>query len=319
MGDVAPTAIPRPVHNSTPLTIGVIAPASQMRDVSKLEAGIAYLQQQAHRVVLGDALRVGTHPYLAAPDNLRIQDIHSMFCNPEIDVVWCSRGGYGTPRLLSQLDYALLAQHNKPLVGFSDITALQCAMFTQANMVSFSGAMVGVDIRAGMNVETETWMWDALAHDTITLDQNSHPTLTTLREGTFAGRLICGNLCMIASLIGSPYMPDLEGTVLIVEDIGEPVYKIDRYLRQLEISGVASNLGAIVFGTFNGKNIEPESEQHALQELAREFANNAGIPCVWGLPYGHTAHKLTLPFGGYARLQAHSQHDVSLTFRTSAP
>lgn len=300
-----------PFHRQQPYTFGVVSPASPMRDNAKLEHGIAYLQSLGHNVVVGESVSCSQSEYLAAPDATRIADLVRMFEDPDIDIVICARGGYGTPRLLQHLPYATFAENQKPLLGFSDITALQCALFTKANLRSFSGVMLGVDASPEISKETESWLWKALAQQTIRIEESNEPTLVGISPGIASGTLICGNLCMLCSLLGTEYLPDMKGAILVIEDIGEPVYKVDRYLRQLEMTGISSLIKGVVVGVFNGHNVESPSYVEQIHALFREFANNANIPCVAGLPYGHVARKMTLPFGGWAHIHA-SESGISV-------
>ena len=154
-------------------TIGIVAPASPQRDNSRLERGVRYLEQLGYQVRLGDNVHQVHGGYLAGTDEERAADINSMFTDNNIDAIFCSRGGYGSARLLHLIDYAAVRKNPKVFVGFSDITALQNALLTKSGLVTFSGALPSVDMADTIDAETEEWFWRAI---TSTAPLGSLPT-----------------------------------------------------------------------------------------------------------------------------------------------
>lgn len=283
-------------------TIGVISPASPQRDEQRLHAGVQYLKNQGFTVKLGDNALSRYGGYLAGTDEERAADIMTMFCDPSIQAVFCARGGYGTPRILSHLDYDLIARHPKIFVGFSDTTALQSALYTYAGLVTFSGAMPSVDM-----VEFDPWsekvFWQALM-SAEALGELQQPTpIEPLIAGQARGRLMGGNLSMLASLCGTPFAPDWQDCILLCEDVGEEPYRVDRLFTQLCNAGVFDQIAGIAFGQFTDSSQRPTSvPQRSVQEICQEFAVMAQKPAIMNLQYGHTSQKWTLPIGVLAEI-----------------
>lgn len=287
---IKPKALPR---NGT---IGIISPSSPMRDDTSLDAGIRYLESLGYRVKLG-AYVGSSAAYLAGSDEARAADVESMFADPSVDAIFCTRGGYGVMRFLASLDYRRIARNPKILVGFSDVTALNAALYRRARMMSFSGAMVGVDMK-DFDGESEEQFWRMITSTKkIGIVRQSMRT-TGLRPGTARGPLVCGNLSMLAALQGSRFAPETKDALLLTEDIGEESYRIDRLLCQLELSGCLSRSAALLFGQFT---MDPRrvtsTAARPVMEVLREYADRAAKPAVADIMYGHTAKKLTLPFG----------------------
>jgi muramoyltetrapeptide carboxypeptidase len=283
--------------------IGIIAPASPQRDRSRLERGIRYLETLGYRIALGANLEKVHGAYLAGTDEERLQDLHTMLADRKVDAVFCARGGYGTPRLLDNLDYRLIRRHPKIIVGFSDITALQFALWKRLQYVTFSGMLPSVDFADEIDGESEEWFWRVLTsrRPLGTLLQ-SEPT-QTLRSGDVTGTLLPGNLSMVATLIGTPYMPSWKGAVSILEDVGEETYRIDRMLAQLRLAGLLRDAAGVGFGAFTQKSLRASSTPaRPVADVLREYASRVSGPVIANVMYGHEPKKLTLPVGVRARI-----------------
>ena len=278
-------------------TIGIISPASPQRDSTRLERGIAYFESKGYTIKLGANALHSTAGYLAGSDEERISDIESMFADDSIDAIFCARGGYGTTRILSRLNYEIIKANPKIFLGFSDTTALQSAMFTKAGLITFSGAMPSVDFADEVTPFTEQSFFSVLTQDLSghSLDADE---LNVFQSGQAEGRLICGNLCLLATLCGSDFLPDMHDTVLMIEDIGEEQYRIDRYLSQLELSGHLISTNGILIGDFTPpSNPVASVPQRSYEEIFFDYAHRSGKPTLGNFPYGHIKRKLTLPFG----------------------
>lgn len=286
---------PKPLQKGA--TIGIISPASPQRDPARLERGIAYLESKGYRVRLGKNALKSTSGYLAGNDEERIADIESMFLDDSIAAIFCARGGYGTTRILSQLNYDNIKSNPKIFVGFSDTTALQSAIFAKTGLITFSGAMPSVDFADEVDQFTEQSFFSVLTDDVSgkSLQVN---TLNSYHEGNAEGRLMCGNLCLLATLCGSPYFPPMNDSILMIEDIGEEEYRIDRYLSQLELSGHLANTNGILIGDFTPpSNPVATVPQRSYNEIFLDYAKRSGKPTLGDFAYGHIKRKLTLPFG----------------------
>lgn len=286
---------PKPLQDGA--IIGIISPASPQRDPSRLDRGIAYFESKGYTIRLGKNALKSTAGYLAGTDEERIADIESMFSDDSIDAIFCARGGYGTTRILSQLNYDIIASNPKIFVGFSDTTALQSAMFSKTGLITFSGAMPSVDFADEVDQFTEQSFFSVLTENisgkSITIDSPK-----TYHEGQAEGRLICGNLCLLATLCGSPFFPPMNDSIHLIEDIGEEQYRIDRYLSQLELSGHLQNTNGILIGDFTPPSSPVATvPQRSYEEIFLDYAHRSGKPTLGDIAYGHIKRKLTFPFG----------------------
>ena len=246
--------------------------------------------------------RYAAHGYLAGPDADRLAELNTVLRDPDLKAVFCVRGGYGTLRLLPRLDYTAARAHPKLLVGYSDITALQLALFHRAGWRSLSGLMVASDWHAP-DPDAERLFW-ALARGGMPdpLLGPGGEVLAPERPGTAEGVLLGGNLSMLCRLVGTPYLPPLEGAILFLEDVGEPPYRIDGLLAQLRLAGLLERLGGLLFGRFTGWDEEEAAPTLSLDEVLREYASDVDGPVASSLVYGHLPRKNTLPLGVRARL-----------------
>ncbi len=283
-------------------TIGIIAPASPQRDERRLERGIRYLESLGHTVVLGKNLYEVHGGYLAGTDEQRVADLHTMFADRRIDAIFCSRGGYGSGRLLDKVDYALLRRNPKIFVGFSDITALQLAMYRRAGLVTFSGALPSVDMADEFDSNAEEWFWRAL-QSTRPLGNVQQPEqLVRLRKGAAEGVLLGGNLSVLITLLATPYLPSLRGAVVVLEDIGEDTYRLDRMFNHLRLAGVFGACAGLVFGQWTQRETNRTTPPRDINEVLAEVAAVTSAPVLSNLMYGHQPDKLTLPMGVRVRV-----------------
>ncbi len=286
--------------------IGIVAPASPPLSEESLERGVAHLEGRGFRVKLGRALagKGGSTGYLAAPDRIRAGDLHAMFTDASVRAIFCARGGYGAARILPLLDYALVRKNPKILVGYSDVTALHLALFARAGLVTFAGPMVAVEMRRPMDAYTEEHFWDMLMRPVARTRIGPPPggAFESIRPGTAEGRILGGNLALLASLCGGPFLPRSTGALLFLEDVGEKVYRIDRYLGQLSQAGILRSAAGLLFGAFSG--MVPDSPSLTLEEVLRHYARQVRGPVLGNFPFGHETPKCTLPVGARARLSS---------------
>ncbi len=286
--------------------IGVVAPASPVADPARVESGVRYLEKSGYRVKVGTHAG-SVHGYLAGTDRERAADLHAMAADAEVRAIFCLRGGYGTTRLLPLLDFELFRRHPKVLAGFSDITALQLALWHRCRLVTFHGPMVAVDFGGAIDPLTEESFWETLqgADGVRTVMLGSEGTVKPLRPGRGAGRLLGGNLSLLAAMAGTPYMPDFSGALIFLEEVDEEPYRVDRMLTQLEACGLFSRPGGIVAGQFSDcVPKDPKLPFLSLDTLLAALAELAGAPFVAGCQFGHVTPKLTFPVGLEALLDA---------------
>jgi muramoyltetrapeptide carboxypeptidase len=281
-------------------TIGVFAPAG-IPEPARLERGLARLRGWGLEVIV--ACPRQAERFLSAPDAVRAGALNDLLRDPRVDLLLAARGGYGCGRLLDRLDFEALRRRGVPLVGYSDITALHATAFGQGSRGHIAGPMVcsalacqPVDEREarGLAVVVESFR-QVLAGEAIM----ETASLQALGAGTASGPLLPANLAVLTSLVGTPFMPDLTGVVLVVEDVGEAAYRVDRYLQQLDQAGHLARLAGLVYGQFT----EGDDAQW-LPGVFADFARRVQGPVVAGLNFGHGFPSLSLPVGRECRLTA---------------
>lgn len=271
--------------------VGVIAPSGSF-ERERLAPGLAYLRKRGFLVREGDSLYAQDR-YLAGTDVERAADVNAMFADPVVKAIFVARGGYGSARVLDLLDWEMIGNNPKALVGLSDTTALQLGLFAKVGVVSFSGLALCSDVtEEGINAETEEALWAAVCEHRF----EAIGGLTVLRDGEVQGPLVGGCLSLVVSLVGTGFFPDIEGTVLVLEDVNEPPYRVDRMLNQLKMVGVFDRVACVVFGQFVG--CEPERKaEGTLEDVLNDFAQQMACPIFAGLPYGHGDGRRVMPVG----------------------
>ena len=277
--------------------VALIAPAGPLRDAGDLERAAANARSLGWEPVPGSSAldRLG---YFAGTDAARLADLNRALNDPAIDAVWCIRGGYGAMRLLPGIDYGALVRRPRALIGYSDITALHAAAGASAGLITFHGPTA----RAELTPFSRSSLERAVRQDLPLCGQA--PGARTVVPGRAEGRLAGGNLALLASLVGTPYAPGFDGAILVLEDIDEAVYRLDRMLVQLRLSGTLAGLRGIVFGAFTNCPEASDDGSRTLDDLIDEFARELGVPCIAGAPFGHIADQWTLPLGAMAELDA---------------
>lgn len=294
-------------------TVGLVAPSSAPNDPEDIRFAIDVLTSLGFRVVPG-AHVFGRDGYLAGADADRAADLNAMFADAAIDAIWCVRGGYGASRLLPMLDYAAMRAHPKALIGYSDITALHMAVHTQADLVSFHGPVAWRALTPYTLAELKRVLFEPGAPVRLGAPPPFEPgegradrenRVATIVPGVARGRLIGGNLCLMAHLCGTPYAPDLRGAILFLEDVDEPHYRIDRFLTQLWLAGKLDGVAGIAFGKFTRCGPSATSVQNrVLEDILAERCRALGVPSVSGLMIGHVDDQTTVPIGCLAELDA---------------
>jgi muramoyltetrapeptide carboxypeptidase len=285
--------------------IAIAAPGSPPKSSETLNKGIRYLERLGYRVLLGKYVE-RRYGYLAGSDAERAGDLNSFFADPRVKAIFTVRGGYGSHRILSLVNYRMIQRNPKILVGYSDITALQCALLAKTRLVTFSGPMVATDLGEEFHGAAEEWFWRCLT-STKPLGVVKNPnrkTMKTLRRGSAVGRLIGGNLSLVTALLGTPFFPDVRRFILFLEDVDEEPYRLDRMLNHLTLALPSRRLTGLLFGEFKG--CTPETPRYSLRlpQVLRDFTAGQRVPAIEGLRYGHVRNPLTLPLGVTARVRA---------------
>ncbi len=282
--------------------IGICAPASPPASPDSLDAGIRYLEQLGYRVELGKNL-YRKRGYLAGSDAQRVADIHQLFLNPKVKAIVAARGGYGAHRILAKLNYKLIRRNPKILVGYSDVTALQMAIFSRARLTSVSGAMV-IEMPGTFKPAREEMFWRSLTSKKplgIIRGARNWP-LQFSREKISNGRILGGNLSLLAGLMGTPYFPLINHLVLLLEEIDERPYRVDRTLQQMKLNRLFERARGIVLGAFIDCTPVKGKPSLRLQQVFGETFHDTSIPILSGFRYGHLSNSLTIPLGVRVRL-----------------
>jgi muramoyltetrapeptide carboxypeptidase len=290
-------------------TIGIFSPAGPP-DPARVERGVKRIESLGYRCVLAENA-LGAHEYFSAPDTVRVESLHKMLADPGIDMMMMTRGGYGLSRILHHINWDAVARANKILCGFSDFTALSLAALSQANLVTFAGPGVATDFGdetfTGANGDKngddhafmESYFWPLTRHEALTIEMaDAHPYAATTLSGVLWG----SNLSLLTHLVGTRFMPEIAGGILFVEEIAEQPYAIERLFLQLYHAGILQSQTAIVLGDFS--DCEPEGNRfpYQMSHVVRTLRELLPCPVLVGLPFGHVARKLTLPFGAEATL-----------------
>lgn len=287
------------------LTAGVISPA-YIPDSERMQKGFAYLQNRQITVKKGKNLGK-EYGYFAGTDNERLADLHDMYADDQVDLIICARGGWGGLRLLDKIDYQLIKNNPKPLIGYSDITTLQLAIWTKCAVPSLSGPMIGVEMGKGILPFTETHFWQQIFNTMNDYKFKIEPSETSvLVDGKAEGLLLGGCLSLVSHLLGTPYSPDYKGSILFLEDIGEKPYKIDRYLAHLQQAGIFDEINGLIIGNFIDCEEEEDERSFSLDEIFNFYFSSASFPVVINFPYGHGDKKFTMPVGVSVKLHTES-------------
>jgi len=289
--------------------VHLIASSGYPHDVAIAARGVAWLKHHGYHVANPDVL---ARRYLrfGGTDAERLADLHAIGTGPDNTLTLAVRGGYGIARLLEQLDFGRIAGQARasgtPIVGHSDFTAFQLGYLAVTGGVTFAGPMLLADFGAEEGVDP--FMWEHF--EGILRNPSYRLEVQAVQEkpfgGTVGGTLWGGNLAMLCSLLGTPFMPRIEGGILFLEDINEPPYRVERMLVQLKQAGVLGAQKAILLGDFSNYRVTEYDNGYDLPSVISYLREQLPVPVLTGLPFGHCARKLTLPVGGQAELTAHA-------------
>ncbi|HJQ10210.1 MAG TPA: LD-carboxypeptidase [Gemmatimonadaceae bacterium] len=277
--------------------VALIAPAGPLQKDDELPRALDNARAFGWDAVTGQNAqrKLG---YLAGDDRARLEDINRALQDPSIDALWCLRGGYGMIRILDGIDYQALESNPKPIIGYSDITAFHAAVQRKCWLISYHGPTA----REPMTEFSHQSLERAVVAQTDSCGRA--PKARAVNGGSAEGRLAGGNLAVLASLCGTPYAPDLTDCILILEDINEPVYRIDRMLQQLKLSGMLRGCKAIAFGECVKCPDDAGGGGRSLEDVLGEIVRDMKVPCVVGIPVGHIAEQWTIPLGAVATIDA---------------
>ncbi len=281
-------------------TIGLVSPAGPMHAPDELTRAREQVALLGLRSVIG-AHAADQYGYLAGTDEARAEDFNRFARDPQIRGIFALRGGYGTMRILDRIDYAALKSNPKVVLGFSDLTALLNAITWRTGLVTFHGPVAALSTFTPAVVE---------GIRRATMSSKPIGTLhvadtVTLHAGTARGQLAGGNLSLVSSLCGTPYAIPMTGKILLLEEVDEPPYQIDRMLTQLRMTGELARVAGIAVGKCRGCELKPENlPSLSLEQTLRDRLGDLGKPAAWNMQFGHVRDQWTIPLGLEATLAA---------------
>jgi len=287
-------------------TIGIAASASPF-DRKNFMKGIHVLERMGFKTLYGHDI-FDQNRYLAGTDKRRAEEFTKLFLDRNVAAIMFARGGYGSQRIIPLLDRSILEKHSKPVIGFSDITALLTFLRQDAGVPTFYGPVMTGLGKAKTNV-TGSALLKALTTSGA-LGSVPMGKACTIRAGRTTGRIVGGCLSLINSSMGTSYELETSGCILFIEEIGEKVYVLDRMLTQLKNSGKLSDISGIIFGSI----IPPKEEPHDVKAMILDVLDNFNGPIICDYPAGHVDDFITLPLGVDVELAADDTGECSITY-----
>jgi len=305
-------------------TVGIISPSAASADRMEYTFAKEAMEAMGLKVKVGSNFK-NRFGHLAGTDEERAADFNAMFADPEVKAIICLRGGSGAARILPLIDYEQVKANPKPLLGYSDITALHCALYSQTGLISFHGPN-----GSGSWNSFHANQFQQLFFDQKLLSFKNEVTkgddlvakgnrIQTLTKGTVEGKILGGNLTVLTALSGTPYYPDFQDAILFIEDVGEDPYRIDRMMSTLKLNGTLGKIKGFVFGQCS--DCKPGSGYGAftVDQIMDQYIIPLGIPAYFGAMIGHISKQFIIPVGARVRLNA-DQGSITLlekVFRTS--
>lgn len=292
-------------------TVGLISSGFRVDSEAEVRYAVERLNALGLKAKLGQSI-LKQEGYLAGTDELRAQDINSMFADSSVRAIFQLRGGWGSARLLKYLDFDTIKNNPKIFMGFSDITSLLLAIHARTGLITFHGPLAAaypwptftVNYVKGVLFEGELMTFEnPLAEDEDDLTRTQHQ-IQVIADGETTGRMLGGNLTVLTSLLGTGYLPSWDDKILFVEDVAEDVYEVDRMLTQLELAGVLSRIRGFVFGTCTDCLAKTPYGSYRLLEVIKQHIEPLKIPAWFGAMIGHQEKMFVLPEGVLVKINA---------------
>jgi muramoyltetrapeptide carboxypeptidase len=292
-------------------TVGLITPSSYVSDPDELAFAKQFCEFFGLKWKMGKSVgqRYG---YLAGTAAQRVEDLNAMFADPAIAGIFCIRGGYGSAQMLEGLNYDLIKRNPKVFLGYSDITALHTAIGKKTGLVTFHGPVSLSHLTEWSQQHLRSAIFETTPVGAVKNPPEPNPlraghTMRTVRSGKARGPLTGGNLTLLTTTLGTPYEIDTTGKILLMEDIGEDIYRIDRMFTQMKLAGKLKAAAGIVVGECKDCPPPGHDSAYSLGEVIDYLLGDLGIPVLYGLSFGHTIDQVTLPLGVMASLDADKQ------------
>jgi muramoyltetrapeptide carboxypeptidase len=299
--NLSPKTIIKPRRLQVGDTIGLINPAAFNYE-KEVQPFFKVIEKLGLKVKLGEHF-YDRYGYLAGKDADRAADVNAAFADREVQAIFTGMGGWGCNRILPLLDYNMIRNNPKIIMGFSDITALLLAIYAKTNIITFHGPL-GVSSWSPFTIDyVKQVLFDG---ESITMQNTGTIKVETISSGKARGKLIGGNLSVLAATVGSAYLPAWENSILFVEEVGEEVYRIDRMLTQLKLAGILDRISGFVFGQCTKCEAEKPQESLTLSQVLSDHIRPLRIPAWYGSMVGHIRDKFTLPIGLQVEIDADS-------------
>jgi muramoyltetrapeptide carboxypeptidase len=301
-GQLSPQTTLKPPALQIGDTVGLIAPAGIV-DSEDVESAQRNISDLGLKVKLGKHI-LDRYGYLAGKDSDRAADVNAMFTDTSVQAIIAMRGGWGCSRILPLLNYTHIRAHPKILLGYSDITSLLLAINARSRLITFHGPVA----TSSWNQFTVDYVKRILfAGEAVIMENPSHNQVqfSTVAPGKAQGKLLGGNLSVICAMLGSPYLPGWNQSILFIEDIGEDIYRVDRMLTQLKNAGILHRLSGLIFGQCTNCSLGDEPN-FTLTQVLQDHILPLNIPAWYGSAIGHIKDKFTLPLGVQVEIDANA-------------
>ncbi len=299
------TAIPPLIKKGA--LFGLVSPAGKI-EAKAVENAEHFLNSQGFRSIRAK-YATGEYYQFAGTDEQRAEDLQTFIDHPELDVIWCCRGGYGSSRIIQQLDFSRMPAKPKWLVGFSDITVFHAALQNNFNVASVHGPMP-VNIKPETDTQQDfLHLLDLLQGHDVTYRTTPHPLN---RFGTAGGQLTGGNLSLLCMLSGTKYQFEPHGKILFIEEVGEKLYHLDRMMQNLKMAGKLEGLAGLIVGQLTEMNDNPTPFGKSANEIIREAVEHYDYPVLFNFPSGHAPVNEPLLMGAQTHLQVNEEGGMLL-------
>ena len=297
----------KPVSLKKGDTIGIVAPGFALPKPEVVKEFGKMLEEEGYKVKFGKYV-FGKNGYFSGTDEERSSDLNDMFGDKEVNAIVAARGGWGGARILSMLDYKTIKENPKIFIGYSDITSLLLGIYQKTGLITFHGPVGTSDWNRftykhfkKVIIREKAYKLRGNKKDEEDLDTGRY----VITEGKASGIMVGGNLTVFCGMVGSEFLPDFEGKILFLEDVGEAVYRVDRYLTHLKLAGILDKVAGVVFATCASCDTEENREDNfSLQEILKFHLEPLGIPAFFGIMSGHLKEQYTLPVGVNVEINA---------------
>jgi muramoyltetrapeptide carboxypeptidase len=282
--------------------IGIVATSSPAKE-QRINQGVLELERIGFEVVKGDSVNQTYFDYLSGSDSVRAMDVNKMFVRKDIDIIICQNGGYGTPRIVDKIDYKLIEENKKIFSGFSDVSLLLNTIYMKTGLITYHGPMVSVDFSTNRQQIFTKSFFQLIHNEEIIINDNGEYDITVINEGNCEGILVGGNLSLLCVFAVMEIGDFFNDKILLIEELRESNYRIDRMLQTLRLKGVFDNLKGIIIGGITGD----ETPQKGTMELCKDVFEDYDYPVIFNAPIGHVTPRYTVPIGGFVSFDSQTK------------